>query len=96
MKNFRTLAQAKKDMQVFQDYIYLIEQYKPKNFVQRVIQEYAHQGNVARTALILNGQGFRIENRAIEPQDITQVIISTPDPADALHKEIRRLYIKKN
>ena len=95
MKNFRTLEQAKKDLQVYMDYIYLIEQYEPQNFVQRVIQEYAYQGNVVRTAEVLNRRGFRIEDRAIEPQDITQVIISTPDRADSLHKEIRRLYLKK-
>ena len=37
MKNFHTLKQAKKDLQVYLDYIYLIEQYEPKNFVQHVI-----------------------------------------------------------
>ena len=95
MKDFHTLKQAKKDLQVYLDYIYLIEQYEPKNFVQHVIQEYAHEGNIIRTADILNRHGFRIEDRAIEPQDITQVIISTPDLDDALHTEIRRLYLKK-
>lgn len=77
------------------DYINLIEQYEPTNFVQRVIKEYVHEGNIIRTADILNRHGFCIENRAIEPQDITQVIISTPDRDDALHKEFRHLYLKK-
>ena len=95
MKNFHTLKQAKKDLQVYLDYIYLIEQFEPKNFVQHVIKEYAHERNIIRTADILNRHGFRIEDRAIEPQDITQVIISTPDLDDALHTEIRRLYLKK-
>lgn len=95
MKNFRTLEQAKQDLQIYMDYIMLIEQYEPQNFVQRVIQEYAFQGNLVNTAEILNRSGFRIEDRPIEPQDIKQVIISKPDPADALHKEIRRLYLKK-
>ena len=96
MKNFRTLEQTKKDLQVYLDYINLIEQYEPTNFVQRVIKEYAHEGNIVRTADILNQHGFRIENRTIEPQDITQVIISTPATDDALHTEIRRLYLKKS
>jgi hypothetical protein len=95
MKNFCTLEQAKKGLQVYLDYINLIEQYEPTNFVHCVIKEYALEGNIIRTADILNRRGFRIENRAIEPQDITQVIISTPDHDDALHKEIRRLYLKK-
>ena len=75
MKNFRTLEQTKKDVQVYLDYINLIEEYKPTNFVQRVIKEYANEGNIVRTADILNRSGFRIENRAIEPQDITQVVL---------------------
>lgn len=95
MKSFRTLEQAKKDLQIYLDYINLIEQYKPTNFVQRVIKEYALEGNIIRTADILNRHGFRIKNRAIEPQDITQVIISIPDHDDAIHKEIRQLYLKK-
>lgn len=95
MKNFRTLEQAKKDLQIYMDYIMLIEQYEPRNFVQRVIQEYAFQGNLVRTAEILNRRGLRIEDRAIEPQDIVKAITSTPDRTDTLHKEIRRLYLKK-
>ena len=95
MKNFRTLEQAKKDLQIYMDYVTLIEQYEPQNFVQHVIQEYAFQGNLVRTAEILNQRGLRIEDRAIEPQDVMKVITSTPDRTDALHKEIRRLYLKK-
>lgn len=95
MKNFRTLAQAKKDMQVYLDYIDLIEQYEPQNFVQHVIKEYALEGNLIRTASNLNRNNFQIENRAIEPHDITQAILSKPAPNDTLHKEIRRLYMKK-
>lgn len=95
MKNFRTLAQAKKDMQVYLDYINLIEQYEPQNFIQCVIKEYALEGNLIRTAATLNRNNFQIENRAIEPHDITLAILSKPAPNDTLHREIRRLYMRK-
>lgn len=95
MKNFRTLEQAKKDLQIYMDYILLIEQYEPQNFVQRVIQEYAYQGSMNRTAEILNRRGYDIDNRPIEPNDIKQIITSRPIHEDSLHKEIRRLYFKK-
>lgn len=95
MKNFRTLSQAKKDMQVYLDYITLIEQYEPQDFMQHAIKEYALEGNLIRTAATLNQNNFQIENRTIEPHDITQIILSTPDSTDELHKEIRRLYLKK-
>lgn len=42
------------------DYINLIEQYEPQHFVQRVIQEYAFQDNLVRTAEVLNRRGYRI------------------------------------
>ena len=60
-----------------------------------MIKEHALEGNIIRTPDILNRIGFRIEDRAIELQYITQFIINTPAHDDALHKEIRRLYLKK-
>lgn len=95
MKNFRTLSQVKKDLQVFQDYINLIENYQPQNLTQRVIQVYVQQGNINRTAEILNRRGYEIDNRCIEPQDISTIIKSKPASEDLLHKEIRRLYLRK-
>ncbi|WP_285398449.1 hypothetical protein [Lysinibacillus sp. fls2-241-R2A-57] len=95
MKKFRTYNQAKNDLKVFQDYISLIENYQPKNFTQRVIQEYAYQGNINRTAETLNRRGYKIDDRSIEPQDISTIIKSKPAPEDLLHKEIRKLYLKK-
>ena len=102
MKNFRTLNQVKKDQQVLQDYINLIENYQPKNLTQRVIQKYVQQGNINRTAEILNRtaeilnrRGYKIDNRYIDPQDISTIIKSKPASEDLLHKEIRRLYIRK-
>lgn len=95
MKNFQNLAQAKRDLQIYLDYINLIEHYEPQDFVQHVIKIYALEGNLIRTAATLDRKKFQIENRTIEPHDITQILLSTPDSNDALHKEIRRLYLKK-
>ena len=102
MKNFRTLAQTKKDIETLQKqieenqhYISLIESYKPQTFVQHVIHKYAHEGNLIRTAENLNQLGHQIDGRKIEKQDISTIIQSRPDPDDLLHKEVRRLYLKK-
>ena len=102
IKNFRTLAQTKKDIEtlqkqikIHQQYISLIENYQPKNFTQHVIREYAHEGNIARTAEILNRRGYDIEGQVIEAVDISTVIKSKPAANDLLHKEVRRLYRKK-
>ena len=95
MKNFRTLDQAKKDMQVYLDYIHLIENYEPTNFTQHVIKAYALDGNITRTAEVLNQQGFQVQDRPLESQDIREAIISKPNQEDALHKEVRKLYLKR-
>ena len=61
MKNFRTLVQAKKDIETLQKqleqshrYISLIENYNLQTFTQHVIYEYTHEGNLIRTAENLN------------------------------------------
>ena len=102
MKSFRTLAQAKKDIETLQkqieqtqQYIALIENYNPQTFTQHVINEYAHEGNLIRTEENLNQLGHKIDGRNIEKQDISAIIQSRPNPDDLLHKEVRRLYLKK-
>ena len=102
MKNFRTLAQAKKDIETLQkqieqnqQYISLIENYNPQTFTQRVIYEYVLDGNLIRTAEVLNNLGLQIDGRSIESKDISAIIKSRPDPNDLLHKEVRRLFLKK-
>ena len=102
IKNFRTLAQSKKDIETLQkqidqsqQYISLIENYNLQTFTQHVIHEYAYEGNLIRTAENLNSLGHRIDGRIIESQDISTVIQSKPVHDDFLHKEVRRLYLKK-
>ena len=102
MKHFRTLAQTKKDLETLQnrivqteEYISLIENYTPQTFTQHVIHQYIHEGSMVRTAENLNRLGFTIDGRPIEKNDISSTIQSRPAPGDLLHKEVRRLYLKK-
>lgn len=95
MKTFRTLDQAKKDLQAIQQYVELIENYQPKDFIQQVIYTYALVGNVVKTAEILNNKGYSFNGQLIEPQDITAIITSKPSKNDLLHKQIKSLYMKK-
>lgn len=102
MKTFRTLAQAKKDIETLQkqldqtrQYISLIENYNPQTFTQHVIYEYVLDGNLKRTAEVLNSLGHQIDGRSIESRDVSAIIRSCPDPNDLLHKEVRKLFLKK-
>lgn len=93
MKTFRTLTQAKKDLQEIQEYIQLIENYQPIDLRQYVIYTYAKIGNIAKTAEALNN--FSIVDFSIEPEDISRIITSKPPKDDLLHKQIKNLYLKK-
>lgn len=95
MRNFRTLEQAKKDLQIIQDYIDLIENYQPESLEQHTIYIYSLVGNVIKTAELLNHNGFRIDGRLIEPNEISELITSRPAKDDLLHKKIKSLYLKK-
>lgn len=95
MKRFRTFDQAKKDLQEIQQYVELIENYQPQDFTQKVIYTYTLVGSIIKTAETLNTQGYLVNNRAIEPQDITDIITSSPAKNDLLHKQIKQLYLKK-
>ncbi|MER2078069.1 hypothetical protein [Psychrobacillus psychrotolerans] len=90
MKTFRTLEQSRKDLQEIQEYVDLIEKYQPKNLVQLVIHAYVIYGSIAKTASVLNAQGY-----AIEHGEISSIIKNTPDKEDLLHKKVKSLYLKK-
>lgn len=95
LKSFRTLEQAKKDRDILQRYIELIESYQPKTIEQHVIHEYALQGSLGKTSIYLNNQGLTYQNESFQPDVVRAILISTPSPQDVLHKEIRTLYLKK-
>ena len=73
MKTFRTLEQAKKDLQELQDYVSIIEEYQPNNSIQEVIRIYAIHGSIAKVAAILSNQGHPIEQ-----EEVSNIIKSTP------------------
>ncbi|MFD1708923.1 hypothetical protein ACFSCZ_19860 [Siminovitchia sediminis] len=95
LKNFRTLAQAKKDRDILQEYVNLIEHYQPKTFEQYVVFEYALQGSIEKTALNLNQRGNFFEIKPITADIVKQALTSTPNKGDDLHKWIRSLYLKR-
>ena len=94
MKTFRTLDQAKRDLQKLQEYVDLIENYQPQDITQVVVFTYCLFGNIEKTAAYLN-QNYLITGRAIEPKEISYFLTSTPAKDDLLHKKIKTLYLKK-
>lgn len=95
LKNFRTLDQAKKDLQVFQRYIHLVQTYSPISLAEHTVYQYALLGNIHHTADALNKLGFRLDGLFLAGKDVTKIILSKPMEKDYLHKEILRLYLKK-
>lgn len=90
MKTFRTLEQSKRDLQEIQEYVDLIEEYRPEKFVQVVIHAYVIHGSIAKTAQVLNNQGHNIEQ-----EEVSTIIKNPPTKGDLLHKKVKSLYLKK-
>ena len=93
MRTFRTLAQAEKDRDKLQDYINLIEHYQPKTLTQYVVFEYALQGNLQKVTDNLNGRGIHPDGELLTSETVKELLLSTPQKEDELHKRVRSLYL---
>lgn len=95
LKNFKTLEQAKKDRDLLQLYIDLIEGYEPKTLAQKAILAYAMKGSLEKAAQSLNQQGVTYNGESIDAGVVTELVRSKPVSGDLLHKTIRSLYHKR-
>lgn len=78
-----SISTAKRQAKILQNYIGMVEAYKPFSFETAVIHEYAIHGNVTVVAEKLNEQGYRIDNRSIRTRDVSSVLMKAP--LDDLH-----------
>ncbi|MCC8438710.1 hypothetical protein HP567_029695 (plasmid) [Brevibacillus sp. M2.1A] len=70
--------------------IKLIESYKPTSLEERIIHEYAIEGNVSLVADKLNKEGLRIGNRKYISNDISAVL--KQKPMDDLHQIVKKSF----
>lgn len=87
------LKQAKQTIEKLQHFVNLTKAYEANSFETNCIKEYAIHGNVATVAKIMNELEFRIGNRKVESNDVSEVIKSKPK--DQLHEFVHK-YFKQN
>lgn len=74
---------AKRQARILQNYVEMVEDYKPYSFETAVIHQYAIHGNVSVVARKLNEQGYRIDNRSVRTGDVSSILMKVP--IDDLH-----------
>ncbi|WP_432356067.1 hypothetical protein [Sporosarcina sp. A2] len=95
MKNFRTLKEAKRDRDELQDYINLVELYKPKVPRQHVVFQYALHGSINKASDSLNVLKVDLDGEPFTPENTKTLLLTTPSKEDELHKTVRRLFLKR-
>lgn len=95
LKNFKTLEQAKKDRDVLQQYIDMVENYETETLAQRAVLEYALHGSLEKAAKSLNKQGLSYDGESFDAGVVTELVKSKPAPKDDLHRTVRSLYHKR-
>ena len=93
MKNLKTVDQAKKEIEILQGFVDLVESFRPETLEEQIIKEYAYIGSIEKVAIKVNEMGYLYDGRAFEKEDISNIIKSKP--TNDLHKLIKSGYLKK-
>lgn len=94
MKSFKTLEQAKKEIEILQHYVELVEKAPSKTLKEFVVKEYALQGNLSKVA----GQAnllFPLPNGELHRASDIAAIITEKGHEAPLDKLIRSCYLMK-
>lgn len=84
------IEELSKEIAVQQRSIELIESYTPNTIEERIIHEYAIEGNVTLIAKKLNDEGLRIGRRKYVSNDISAVLMQKPK--DELHQIVKKAF----
>lgn len=95
MRNFRTLSQAQKDRDELQNYINLIELYRPTEPKHHAVFQYALKGGLDKASSALNELGIDNDGFPFTPESTKELLLVTPSKGDDLHKQVRKLFLKR-
>lgn len=90
MKLIRTVEAAKKDIKELQDFVVLVETYKPSTLEEKILKEYALLGSVNKVVMKINDEHGR---EVIDGAFVKKLITSKPQ--DELHKRLKTNYLLK-
>lgn len=93
IKNFKTVDQAKKEIEGLLRYVYLAETFVPISLEDHILREYAYLGSIPKVVEKMNDEGFSKEGKPIESEDVRTVLNRRGE--HELHKTIRTVYMKR-
>ncbi|MGY3717169.1 hypothetical protein ACWE42_16785 [Sutcliffiella cohnii] len=86
------IEEAKKQIEMIEEYIRKIESYEPTTMEQKAIYRYVQLESVTKVVKELNEEGYRIGKRKLNTVDISEVIKSKPK--DDMHEMARKMYLR--
>lgn len=85
-----TIDEAKKRIKQLENYVKLLENYEPQSFEQEAMYLYVQLNNVAKVAELLNEKGYKIGNRKVISNDVSDVIRTKA--ADEIHELAKKSF----
>lgn len=90
MKNIKTVDAAKKEIQVLEDFVSLVENYQATTLGQKIVKAYAYSGSIAKVVSYINNE---FGPDTIDKTYVTDLLKSKPQ--DELHKHMKANYLTK-
>lgn len=85
-----SIDEAKEKIKSLEQYIDLLDSYKPCTFEQEAIKEYVIQESVTVAAKVLNEKGYRVGNRKVIGTDISDFIRGKA--TDRMHEQAKKIF----
>ncbi|MCM3619180.1 hypothetical protein M3936_16445 [Sutcliffiella horikoshii] len=85
------VEEAKKRIKWYESYIEKVENYVPKTMEQKAIYRYVLLESVTKVTKELNDEGYRIGNRKLMTNDISDIIRSKPK--DEMHEMAKKMFL---
>ena len=87
-----TIDEARSQIKSLQKFIETLEAYEPQNFEQEALKLYVELESVSKVAVILKDKGYKIGNRKVNSNDISDLIRSKA--TDVMHEMAKKTFKK--
>lgn len=93
MKNYMTVEQAKKQIDIFASYVHLVESFEAEGLEDHIVKQYAYLGSMQKVADEINRMQLFFLEADIEVDDVRKVLNS--QGKNELHKLMKTFYLKR-
>lgn len=85
-----TIDEARKEIEALQNYVTMMENYKPVGYQQEAIKLYVELESVTKVAIELNAKGYKVNGRKVISKDVSDLIRSKT--TDDMHELAKKMF----